>query len=97
MNLVNDPCTANALSSLISGLLATKKSEGDGLSLFELIFEGFEQTKDHCSSQLTPLGKGWKRAEFMSQIADCWTKQRPSGIIPRVAYCPWQIGKKLIK
>ncbi len=63
------------------------------LSPFELIFEGFEQTKNHCSSQLTPLGKGWKRADFVSQIVDCWTKQRPSGIIPRVAYFPWQIGK----
>jgi hypothetical protein len=92
-NLTNDPCIAEAPSSWISGLLATRKSEGDGLSPFDLIFEGFEQTKDHCSSQLTPLGKGWKRADFVSQIVDCWTKQRPSGIIPRVAYFPWQIGK----
>jgi len=61
------------------------------------MFEVIEQTKASCSSQLTHLGKCCKRADFMSQIADCWTKQGPSGIIPRVAYFPWQIGKKLIK
>jgi hypothetical protein len=69
------------------------KSEGDGVSPFEILFVDFEQTKGYCSSQLTPLGKCCKRAESMSQIVDCWTKQRPSGIIPRVALFPWQIGK----